>query len=102
MRDGFDSSHVGRDVLSVYPVAASHRERKLSFLVMQGHAQPIIFVLGNVFDFRAAGNFAGTAIKSVEFLERKGVIQAQHRWIVSARLEAFARRPAYPLSGRIG
>jgi hypothetical protein len=87
---------------AIYSVPASHRERQLSLLVVQRHAQPIIFVLGDVFDFLAAGNLAGAAIKSIQFLERKCVIQAQHRRIVPTRLETLARRPAYPLSGRIG
>ena len=101
MRNGFDRGHIGCHILAVHPVTSRHRQRELSFFVMEGHAQPIVFVFDDVFNFRTARNIACPAIKSIQFLERECVIQAQHRRIVPARLESLTRRSAHPLRGRI-
>ena len=99
--NGLNGGHVGGHVLAVYAVAARDGESKPPLIVVQGHAQAVVFVLDDVFDLLPAGSFARAAVESVQFLEGERVIQAQHRRDVPARLEAFAGRSAHALRGRV-
>ena len=51
---------------------------------------------------RRPASFAHAPVEIVQFLVRKGVVQAAHRRMMLARLEPFARRAPHPLRGRIG
>ena len=59
-------------------------------------------MLGNVIDFLAAGQLAHAPVEFAERLERKCIVEADHRHRVPHFLKSCARRAAHPLRGRIG
>ncbi len=94
--------HVRRDVFAGGAVAARHAAHQRALLIKQRKAQAVEFVLGDVIDFLAAGELAHAAVEFAERLERKCVVEADHRRRVPHFLKALARRAAHALRGRIG
>ena len=98
-RNGANGAHVGRDVFAGGAVTAGDGTDKGAFFVNEGHAEAVEFVFGDVFDFFAAGEFADAAIEIGEFVEREGVVEADHRGFVADLLKTFAGDAADALGG---
>src|SRR5580698_8515458 len=90
-RNGANGLHVRRDIFAGRAVTSSHAAHQDSVFVLQRNAQPIEFMLGNVFNFIAANSLPHAPIEITQRLIRKRVVEAQHLSSVANGLESGAR-----------
>ena len=86
--------HVGRDVFSGGAVAAGDAANEKAIFILEGNAEAIELVLGDVFDFLAADSLADAAIELAESVVGKSVVETEHGPRVADGLETFAGRAA--------
>ena len=101
-RDGADGFYVQRDVFASAAVAARYGADECTIFVLQGDAQAVEFVFGDVLDFFMAADLADAAIEFAEVVVRIGIVEAEHG---AGVLDGFKSRTgcaADTQRGRIG
>ena len=101
-RDRANRFYVRRDFFSGGAITAGNASDKEAIFILQGDAEAVEFVFGDVLDVFPAAAFAHAAVPIAEGVVGKSVVEAEHGAGVAHGGKTFAGRAAYADGGRIG